>query len=323
MSDIESRIDSTVSTLERSWVHTWFSEPTRPKQIYHYGHAEGLLSILASQCLWATEAHYLNDASELRYCNDMVRDTVDAMTTGASSAVVRRFLAGLLPGTNAIGGPAVYTVSFSEDGDILSQWRAYAGTTGYALGLATQWWAMPEPSGETPGWRPGPLRLRKVIYAEEQQRRMIRSLLEPACTALATAVEEFGEARTLAVGEPRLRQHVTDYLRLLSPWLKHPAFAEEREWRFIYMPDASPSPVGVAAPEVRFRPSAIGLVPYVPLPLPARAGPYQGRLPITEVYYGPSEHPDLTAWALSLLLEQHGYVAPHTQVKGSRAPLRV
>jgi hypothetical protein len=323
MSDIESWLDTTWSTLERPWVHTWFSGRTHPEQIYHYGRAEGLLSILASQCFWATEAHYLNDASELHYSNGIVRETVGTMTTGAASAAVRRFLAGLLPSTSEIGGRAVYTVSFSEDGDILSQWRAYAGTTGYAIGLATQWWDLPEAPGESLGRWPGPLRLRKVVYAEEEQRQMIQSLLEPACMTLAQAAEEFGEARTIEVCEPRLRQHVTDYLHLLSPCLKHPAFGEEREWRVIYMPDTPHRPVEVAASEVRFRSSAIGLVPYVTLPLPAKGGPYQGRLPVTEVYHGPSENPDLTASALSLLLEQHGYVTPHTVVKGSRAPLRV
>jgi hypothetical protein len=73
---------------------------------------------------------------------------------------------------------------------------------------------------------------------------------------------------------------------------------------------------------VRFRSSTIGLVPYVTLPLPATDGPYKGRLPVMEVYYGPTEHPDLASRALSLLLEKHGYVPPHTQVNGSRAPLR-
>jgi hypothetical protein len=323
MSDIESWVERIGSTLDQPWVGAWFSRRIRPKRLYHYGRAEALLSILEGQRLWATDARYLNDASELRYTNNLVRETVGAMTAKAASAVMRRFLEGLLSSNQDSGGPAVYTVSLSEDGDILSQWRAYAGAAGYAIGLSTEWWDMPDASGETSERRPGPLRLRQVIYAEDEQRRMIRSLLDPACTTLAEVIEWFGEETTLAAYEPQLRWHVTDYLRLLLPCLKHPAFAEEREWRFIYMPNAVPSQAGTTAPDVQFRHSAIGLVPYVTLALPATDGPYRGRLPVTEIYYGPSEFPDLAARALSMLLEKHGYVEPPTQVKGSRAPLRM
>jgi hypothetical protein len=324
MSDIENWLDHIWQTLDGPWVRAWFShQPGRPETLYHYGQAQGLLSILDSQCLWATDAHYLNDASELRYTTDIMRDAVEAMAAETASTVVRAFLAGLPPGMGEGGQRPVYTVSFSEEGDILSQWRAYAGTTGYALGLATRWWDMIAVLDTDPARRPGPLRLRKVLYGEEEQRRLLRTWLDPVCAALAEASVQFGEAATLQTVQPRLRQHVTDLLRLLSPCLKHPAFAEEREWRLIYMPDTTQEDGGAARHAVRFRPAAIGLVPYVPLSLPANDGPYKGRLPVTQVYYGPSEHPDLVARALAMLLETHGYVAPHTQVKGSRAPLRV
>jgi hypothetical protein len=321
VSDAETWVDSLWSAFERPWVQ---GQPPRPERLYHYGQAQGLLSILESQCLWATDARYLNDASELNYAIALVQETVDVLAAAPETqAVVRTFLAGLVPSLRDSSQPAVYTVSFCEEGDILSQWRAYAGITGYALGLATQWWDSIPDDGVRAERRPGPLRLRKVLYREEEQRRLLRSLLDPACTALAQASAQFGEALTFQAMEPQLRQRVTDDLRLLSPCLKHPAFTEEKEWRFILMPDAAKAAEGTVPAAVRFRAAAIGLVPYVPLPLPAVAGPFQGRLPVVEVYYGPCPHPDLAARALSSLLQAHGYAAPATQVRGSRAPLRV
>lgn len=69
--------------------------------------------------------------------------------------------------------------------------------------------------------------------------------------------------------------------------------------------------------------ATIGIVPYVVVPLTASEGPYQGQLPITEVYHGPSEYGDAAGPVLTRLLEEHGYAAQKTTVKAARAPLRV
>lgn len=58
----------------------------------------------------------------------------------------------------------VYITCFCEDGDLLSQWRAYAGrdsAAGYALGIGTR---PPLLGGVQAAGRQHGLRLRRVLY---------------------------------------------------------------------------------------------------------------------------------------------------------------
>ena len=182
MSDDEIWFDSVWESLDRPWLSTWFDHQAWPPRLYHYhyGRADGLLSILATQCPRATDAHYLNDAAELRYTRDVIGRTVAELTSEATATtpLAQPFLAGLVSDTDGLDRPAVCTVSFSDEGDILSQWRAYAGTTGYALGLATEWWPRPAVPEQMAARQAAPvLRLRKVLYRQDEQHRMVRSLL--------------------------------------------------------------------------------------------------------------------------------------------------
>ena len=46
--------------------------------IYHYTSPEGILGIIESNSLWATDINYLNDSSELRYIYGLVERIVKA-----------------------------------------------------------------------------------------------------------------------------------------------------------------------------------------------------------------------------------------------------
>ena len=109
----------------------------------------------------------------------------------------------------------------------------------------------------------------------------------------------------------------------MAPCFKHPGFEEEREWRLVYVEGAEDAKHQSSNLPLQFRHAAIGIVPYVVVPLAASGGPYQGRLPIVEVYHGPSEFGDVAGPVLTRLLEAHGYAEPKTNVKAARAPLRV
>jgi len=73
--------------------------------------------------------------------------------------------------------------------------------------------------------------------------------------------------------------------------------------------------------EIKFRRSALGLVPYVELPLLDRAGVFTGLLPLWEVVQGPTSQPELSAQSLGMFLESRGY-GFHTKIKLSGIPLR-
>src|ERR1019366_1397698 len=52
---------------------------TMSNTLFHYTTAAGLLGILRSSSLWATDLHFLNDAQEAIYAQEWVTDAVRGM----------------------------------------------------------------------------------------------------------------------------------------------------------------------------------------------------------------------------------------------------
>lgn len=102
---------------------------TPPEVICHYTDQRGPLGILESDELWLTHIQYLNDSREFSHALDLVRAaivkraTVGVGSEGATLTEVSKAVEGDIQNFN------VCVASLSEDGDDLSQWRAYGGLT--------------------------------------------------------------------------------------------------------------------------------------------------------------------------------------------------
>lgn len=109
-----------------------------PSRVYHYTSLDGLLGILKSQQIWATDIRYLNDASEDLYATRAIEQVLTEMGTDDNAQ----------PGLTAAINMSRPTTSrahaacFCQARDLLSQWRAHSagGTTSYALEF--DWGAM-------------------------------------------------------------------------------------------------------------------------------------------------------------------------------------
>jgi hypothetical protein len=135
--------------------------------------------------------------------------------------------------------------------------------------------------------------LQRVIYDPQEQ----EALVEPAVTAALRVVDE---ADGDAEGEV-----ARAFLELMA-CLKHPAFHEEKEWRFVVL--GGPAGVG---PELRFAPSRFGISPYLELAHYAEPPP-EGQplpLPICHVVAGPRVMGGVEG--IYLALQSKGYWARH------------
>src|SRR5437870_645631 len=105
-----------------------------PPVLYHYTTQRGLLGILRDNCMWATAAHYMNDSSE--YVNGLEL-IGDALRAESKKAISKKEAANLSAITEALSPfSSICVVSLSSKSDLLSQWRAYAGSSGgFALGM--------------------------------------------------------------------------------------------------------------------------------------------------------------------------------------------
>jgi hypothetical protein len=107
--------------------------------LYHYTDAAGLLGIISSNRLWATDASFLNDPSEGQLFPERIiafmREKVGGLTPSEERIVIQ-----IENGFNKYPRPThAFTISFCDDGDLLSQWRGYASFgSGYAIGFDSQ-----------------------------------------------------------------------------------------------------------------------------------------------------------------------------------------
>jgi Protein of unknown function (DUF2971) len=166
----------------------------------------------------------------------------------------------------------VYVASFCEGGDLLSQWRAYGRSAGYSIGFATEYWDYQHN---------GPARLRKILYRFEEQQALIAELLRLTYKEIDHYLKKYDESVLIDRYVSRLVSYLRTVLMEVMPCLKHPAFEEEREWRLIVRQAREYWKGHGPTHEVHFRQGALGVVPFIKLPLPGEKEPFTGRLPIT------------------------------------------
>lgn len=289
--------------------------PRTPKVLWHYTDAGGLKGIVESQLLWATDTRFLNDAAEFRYGLDLVMRTLQEVDLTSAKPATQRFVLGLVDDHAGSMRPwmeksvSLFVACFCQDGDLLSQWRAYAGFSGgaggYALGYETkspQAWVQSAPGGHE-------LSLRRVIYDFTEQAQACESLIRPLVTLLDMEPSNVEAQRAFA-------RNLVDGAVEVAAWCKHPAFEEEREWRIVYQRTTDSAPLGL-----RFRPKMGFLVPYVELALPEPTGVGAGIMPVRHINHGPSSDPRSREGVRMFLESQSHY--SEVEVMGSLAPLRL
>lgn len=275
-----------------------------PDVLYHYTDVAGLIGICSARSLWATNLRFMNDARELAHSRKLMIDVLGEAKTQArlpaQLEVIQEIERMIL--SRQVGYPDFYSVSFSADGDLLSQWRAYGSSGGgYAIGFETAGLVRP------PSPHPQPRRfLHRVIYEKETQLRTLRRTAD-AMLALFASVDPSAD---LAESRARVFSSLGELVGFTTGF-KDPSFAEEKEWRAVYV-----IPHGEFE-EVRFRPGNGVAVPYINLTMGVDE---EGRLPIIEVVQGPRVDSDTGVRSLELLLASNGY--PDAAITASSIPLR-
>jgi Protein of unknown function (DUF2971) len=272
--------------------------PRPPKHLYHYTTGNGLIGIVKSSALWATDARYMNDSSEVKYAQELVTERFKKFAStraGAHMALLQIDLGFLWPMREDI-----YLTCFCEKPDELNQWRVYAGDDGYSIGFAA---SRLKAYGHT---------LRKVEYRPKVHEKLIGALVDGALSYASQVLKkadyptELWDEVCIHFGNALLWQVFYAVLGF-----KQEAFEAEQEWRLIT--------VGSEPSEVEHRMGPYGLTPYV------SHGPTSKdeKLPIVSVTHGPTASPRNTQHAINTLLERHGYDVGYIHVEPSDLPIRL
>ncbi len=272
-----------------------------PGPVFHYTDQAGFLGIVRDKAIWATDSRYLNDSREYSMGFDRIVAHLSRATEGDQA------LTALLVNTLQHATPArvigTCVASFSLVEDDLSQWRAYgAGSGGLALGF--------DPSTLAQRILLTGSQFGAVRYTESEHLKIVTEL----------SFDIIREARRVlddAVSKQDFTARCTLSIQLACALMKHEKFHAEREWRMIVW---SALPPYVTA---HVRPGRSMLVPYVSTRLDTIGSPsgigFEGRLPLSEVWVGPTPHPELALRSITMALRLSGESAT---ARTSQVPFR-
>jgi len=277
---------------------------TPPQEcLYHYSTLSGLLGIVGSGILRASDIRYMNDSAELRHTLDLLNAHVTRrIVSGVDNpALLNEFLEWL--SHRIASGPLMMGASFRANGNLLSQWRGYSvHGKGVSLGF--------DPRHILHCAHAQHFQVGRCLYDPEEQRQLVEQIIDGVERLAAQEVP-----RPDTKGDPSWHHvfaQVEDDLLRIAAILKHPSFQEEQEWRLV-----SPAIAHGAEPVVHFREGHSMLVPYYAFDLSCGGAGMQ----LEHVFVGPTSNIDLSMNSLRLYLDSQG-VMPTQGISYCQIPFR-
>lgn len=223
------------------------------KTLYHYTSLSGLMGIVENRKFWVSDIRYLNDAEELRHTGAWLDKEIALRLeeSGREQKVLKQFREWLPERLDC--GPMLFVGCFTENGNLLSQWRGYC----------------PHGKGVSIGFdhnniirlvNSNSFTIGRCIYDGETKADLAKQVVN----AVISASERCGESHEFHPSQSYYGAFKTvesDLLKIAA-LIKHPSFHEEAEWRVV-----SQVFHNYIEPRIKFRDGASMLTPYMELPL--------------------------------------------------------
>lgn len=279
--------------------------PSKKKIVYHYCSAESFYSICTNRTIRFSDLFSMNDFLEIHWGYSIWEKAANLIFDDVSKEFLDK-VDGIIRGSSLSFN--ILASCLSLEGDVLSQWRAYADDgQGYCIGF------------DANHIIDLPIRPLKILYDEKKQ-----------VEEVAEVLKDIYEIENKLKLEDRYDKDFFEICALLAGDLasfKNPAFKEEKEIRLIHVLNFERSNAYLKlvdkggtyfgekydGQEVKFRMANSLPVPYIDFNF------MNGDInPIKEVILGPKNHSRLTA--VSVFLETIGI--PNVNVKNSVASYR-
>jgi hypothetical protein len=277
------------------------------ERLYHYTSFTGLLGIVDSNALWASDIRYMNDSAELKHTADLIRTEITQRIAAGHPKpnLLNQFLDWVIH--RITNGHMLFASSFRSNGNLLSQWRGYSRLgKGVSLGF--------DPDYILQCATQQSFQIGKCIYNNEAQQQLICQVID--------AVEVLAEEHSKAIDSkdpqndnayhPIFHMIESDLLRIAAI-LKHPSFREEEEWRVV-----SPVITDYVNAAVLFREGASMLVPYIEFNL-APAG--NSTITVEHIFLGPTPNINISMNSMRMYLSKHG-IQPREGISYCQIPFR-
>lgn len=280
---------------------------TPQERLYHYSTFAGLLGIVGSKTLWASDIRYMNDSAELKHTADLIRKEITKRIDAGHHKpdLLTQFLDWV---THRItNGHMLFAASFRSNGNLLSQWRGYSRVgKGVSLGF--------NPEYILRCAKQHSFQIGKCVYDCDAQERLISQVID--------SIEDLSEKIPPTLdeqGKEGIRSYHTifqmiesDLLRIAAI-LKHPSFREEEEWRVV-----SPVITNYVDASVLFREGTSMLVPYIEFNLLD-----EGHVPIAleHLFLGPTPNITISMNSLTMFLSKNS-IRPQKGISYCQIPFR-
>lgn len=222
-----------------------------PDTIYHYCDVETFMNIVKSKSIWMSHHSSMNDYSESSWFYNLLIEKANEIVSKDKSKLelLKKFIEHFF-----INIKDYFLACFSENGDSLSQWRAYADDgKGVSIGFSTQAFNIPHSIPSLNAIQPN-IGIFRVSYNEEEQNHLAEDIISKVISS--NDFVNIGGIDTYCLA------------------VKNPAFAEEQEIRLaqIVMMNSimNPEVVGLRIRNVaslfEYRKSKYGnITPYKPM----------------------------------------------------------
>jgi hypothetical protein len=269
-------------------------------QYGHYTSPAGLLGIVTREILWATNIKFLNDAQEFQHAIDLIKEILPnskVVPGKARTPLFEEFINKVghqLDTLDLYRSESVFTLAFSEEIDLLSQWRGYCpGNNGYCIvfDLVALHKSISDKFEDC--------HIVSCVYDDAEKRTRLKKLLNSSWANYQKLTDK--KLRTAALDE------IAKEIVLLASYFKHPSFEEEREHRIVVAVDTG----------VKFREGRTSVIPYIELNAPRKL--------IRKIVVGPNADQALAKRALEAFLDKGCDLDPifsGLEIEVSKTPYR-
>ena len=272
--------------------------------LWHYTNGSGLLGIIQSGSLFATQVSCLNDAEEIKYASSIFKSALSTLKDDQTKGKEVRTLAEAAlkyfgNDEDYVGSLPYFVACFTQLEDSIGQWQGYGarGENGYAIGF--------DPAGLT---QMGGLLVR-VNYDKAKHEELAMKVASKTIDFYGEGVK--GAESPEQWGEEFLTQW-DEKITQLAPLIKDDCWAHEKEYRIIKLL------VRGQLPELRILQKETMMTRHLPMKMITDVR--YPTLPIRKVIIGPCPHPSISRVSADTLLRQHGY--PSGIAVSSKRPYR-
>ncbi len=217
--------------IEKKNINTFLTE--RSGLIYHYTSFDTIYKIISNKCIWASDIRCLNDRNELKIGVEIFNQVISYLENTEDYVLYEADVKVLLSQIVQKSSNSIFNASFSYDGDLLSQWRAYGDNgQGICIGINKEKFiSMLEEEADTDSY----YGLDLNYSISDCFNELLDQITEFIRNCYAKQISTFNYRETKDYYDER--EKLIDLIWTTILTIKDNAFFEEKEWRVLYIQD--------------------------------------------------------------------------------------